>query len=73
MTTITPAAATAATQAVRPVASTVTRMLGFAGAGLAVTAGLALWADLYGVERDSRDAWAGVLSILLRDPDFLFY
>lgn len=42
MPTITPAAAT---QAVRPVASTATRMLGVAGAGFAVTAGLALWAD----------------------------
>ncbi|MDP2307208.1 MAG: hypothetical protein Q8P18_14375 [Pseudomonadota bacterium] len=38
-----------------------------------VEAGLALWADLYAVERDTRDAWAGVLSILLRDPDFLYY
>jgi hypothetical protein len=38
-----------------------------------VEAGLALWSDLYTVERDPRDAWAGVLSVLLRDPDFLFY
>ncbi len=42
MATITPAAAN---QAVRPVASTATRMLGVAGAGFAITAGLALWAD----------------------------
>ncbi|MCW2921374.1 MAG: hypothetical protein JWL76_1248 [Thermoleophilia bacterium] len=45
MPTITPAAATAATTAARPVASTVTRMIGFAGAGFAAAAGLALWAD----------------------------
>jgi hypothetical protein len=41
--------------------------------GEEVEAGLALWADLYAVERDPRAAWAGLLSVLLRDPDFLFY
>ncbi len=38
-----------------------------------IAAGLALWSDLYAVEHDGADAWAGVLSILLRDPDFLLY
>ncbi len=41
--------------------------------GEEVEAGLALWSELYAVERDTRDAWAGVLSVLLRDPDFLLY
>ncbi len=41
--------------------------------GEEVEAGLGLWSDLYAVERDGKDAWAGVLSVLLRDPDFLFY
>lgn len=45
MPTITPAAAATATSAVRPVASTVTRMMGVAGAGFAASVGLALWAD----------------------------
>ena len=38
-----------------------------------VQAGLALWSDLYNVDRSQKAAWAGVLSVLLRDPDFLFY
>ncbi len=41
--------------------------------GEEVAANLALWADLYAVERDTRAAWAGLLSVLLRDPDFLLY
>jgi hypothetical protein len=41
--------------------------------GEEVAANLALWSDLYGVEHDPRAAWAGVLSALLRDPDFLLY
>lgn len=41
--------------------------------GPEVDAGLALWSDLYSVETDARAAWAGVLSVLLRDPDFLLY
>lgn len=41
--------------------------------GEEVTAALELWTSLYAVERDPRSAWAGVLSALLRDPDFLFY
>ncbi|MDP2315714.1 MAG: hypothetical protein Q8P41_22645 [Pseudomonadota bacterium] len=41
--------------------------------GEEVEAGLALWSDLYAVGHDGREAWAGVLAVLLRDPDFLFY
>ena len=41
--------------------------------GEEVEAALSLWSDLYTVERDTRAAWAGVLSALLRDPDFLLY
>ncbi|MFT6145502.1 MAG: hypothetical protein ACJAZO_003779 [Myxococcota bacterium] len=36
-------------------------------------ANLALWSELYGVTHDTKTAWAGVLAVLLRDPDFLFY
>lgn len=38
-----------------------------------VAAALELWSALYGIESDGRQAWAGVLSALLRDPDFLYY
>jgi hypothetical protein len=38
-----------------------------------VEANLALWSDLMEVERDTTMAWTGVLSALLRDPDFLIY
>lgn len=41
--------------------------------GEEVAGGLELWTDLYAVETDGRAAWAGVLSALLRDPDFLTY
>ncbi len=41
--------------------------------GPEVDANLALWEDLYSIEGDKQAAWAGVLSVLLRDPDFLFY
>ncbi|MCB9761627.1 MAG: DUF1549 domain-containing protein [Alphaproteobacteria bacterium] len=41
--------------------------------GPEVTANLELWAQVYEVERDTIDAWAAVLSVLLRDPDFLLY
>jgi len=41
--------------------------------GEEVAAGLELWSSLYAVERDGKAAWAGVLSALLRDPDFLYY
>lgn len=39
----------------------------------AVLANLALWEDLYAVGHDPVDAWAGVLSVLLRDPELLLY
>jgi hypothetical protein len=38
-----------------------------------VQAALLLWDDLYAVDQSPQNAWAGVLSILLRDPDFLLY
>lgn len=41
--------------------------------GQEVEANLELWEDLYAVEGDKVAAWAGVLSVLLRDPQFLFY
>jgi len=41
--------------------------------GPEVEANLELWQDLYEVEGDPAAAWAGVLSVLIRDPDFLFY
>ena len=41
--------------------------------GQEVEANLRLWSDLYAVNSDPLRSWAGVLSALLRDPDFLFY
>lgn len=38
-----------------------------------VSANLDLWSQLYAVDGDPAAAWAGVLSILIRDPDFLLY
>lgn len=38
-----------------------------------VEAGLSLWSALYGADPNHARAWAGVLSVLLRDPDFIFY
>jgi hypothetical protein len=38
-----------------------------------VQAGLELWSQLYAADGDGAAAWAGLLSLLLRDPDFLFY
>jgi hypothetical protein len=38
-----------------------------------VQAGVALWAELYNINRNPVEAWAGTLAALLRDPDFLFY
>ncbi|MES2643176.1 MAG: hypothetical protein V4850_27075 [Myxococcota bacterium] len=51
------------------------RVLGarVAEGGPEVTADLALWADLYALDADPVAAWAGVLSVLLRDPTFLVY
>ena len=41
--------------------------------GAEVEANLALWEDLFEVSLTIEDAWAGLLTVLLRDPDFLFY
>ncbi len=41
--------------------------------GPEVEANLQLWADLFAIQADPVEAWAGVLTVLLRDPDFLFY
>ena len=41
--------------------------------GPEVEANLALWSDLYAVDGDKEGAWAGLLSVLFRDPDFIFY
>jgi hypothetical protein len=51
------------------------RVLGerVAEGGPEITADLALWADLYSLDGDPVAAWAGVLSVLLRDPAFLVY
>ncbi len=41
--------------------------------GEEVAANLELWEALFQAQMDPAAAWAGVLSALLRDPDFLFY
>ena len=41
--------------------------------GPEVEANLELWHDLYAIEADPVAAWTGVLTALLRDPDFLLY
>lgn len=41
--------------------------------GPEVEANLALWSELYAAEQDRTAAWAGLLSVLLRDPQLLFY
>ena len=41
--------------------------------GPEVEANLGLWQDLYEVSLTNEDAWSGLLTVLLRDPDFLFY
>lgn len=38
-----------------------------------VEAALDLWSELLAIEGDARAAWVGVLSAVLRDPDFLLY
>ena len=38
-----------------------------------VEANLELWSQLYQSDGDAAAAWAGLLSLLMRDPDFLFY
>ena len=41
--------------------------------GPEVQANLELWQALFDVDQDPTAAWAGVLSVLLRDPDLLLY
>lgn len=41
--------------------------------GEEVEANLALWQELYAINQDADEAWAGLLTALLRDPDFLLY
>lgn len=41
--------------------------------GPEVAANLELWQELYDLEHDPASAWAGVLTVLLRDPLFLVY
>lgn len=41
--------------------------------GQEVEANLELWEDLYATDPDPKAAWTGLLSTLLRDPDFLLY
>jgi len=41
--------------------------------GEEVAANLALWQQIYDATGSVTDAWTGLLSALLRDPDFLFY
>lgn len=42
-------------------------------AGEEVQAALALWSELHAAERDAVGAWAGLLTFLMRDPDFVLY
>lgn len=41
--------------------------------GPELAAHLALWEALYAADGDPGAAWAGLISVLLRDPEFLFY
>ena len=41
--------------------------------GQEVEANIELWTELYEAEGSTSAAWAGLLSVLLRDPDFLYY
>jgi hypothetical protein len=41
--------------------------------GPEVDAALDLWADLHALSGDKRVAWKGLVTVLLRDPSFLFY
>jgi hypothetical protein len=41
--------------------------------GEEVVAAATLWRDVSRIERDPRAAWAGLVAVLLRDPDFLLY
>lgn len=39
----------------------------------AVTTALALWEELFAADADAEAAWAGVLTVMFRDPDFVIY
>jgi len=41
--------------------------------GPEIEANLGLWEELFSLEGSAIDAWAGLLSVLFRDPDFLTY
>lgn len=41
--------------------------------GPEVEANLELWSELHAITNDPASAWSGLLSALLRDPDFLLY
>ncbi len=41
--------------------------------GPEVMANMELWEELYDVTLSVEHAWSGVLTVLIRDPDFLFY
>ncbi len=41
--------------------------------GPEVAANIELWSEIFEAEGDPAAAWAGLLSVLLRDPEFLFY
>jgi len=41
--------------------------------GEEVEADLGLWSELYALDGDPAVAWSGVLSVLMREPTFLFY
>ena len=41
--------------------------------GPEVEANMGLWEDLYDAEGSVTSAWVGLLSVLMRDPEFLFY
>lgn len=44
-----------------------------AESGPEVEANLELWGELYTATGNTKEAWAGLLSALLRDPEFIFY
>jgi hypothetical protein len=41
--------------------------------GPEVEGNLGLWSELYAADGDAGAAWRGLLSALLRDPDFVLY
>ena len=39
----------------------------------AIEQSVALWSELHGATNSIESSWAGLISVLLRDPDFLYY